>query len=248
MRTEDLLDAIGNVDDDLLERSEKVRIKKRVSWKAWVPLAACVCLIAGVSIWGLPRDFGLGAKDECAADSATMEDIEGNVMGGTSEEITDKDFPLEEKPAQDESELHDASGEATHRYTFFAAEESYDVDVVRHITFILSANNFEMMDRYTIFNNTSEDIVMNLYHPSKGEFEKKVPGNGEIEIEVVQNASGSCRFVVASDEHIAYRGITAELLVEGNVTILDETFGFDFENGKTKVELDSTKEYYLEVE
>ena len=42
MRTEDLLDAIGGVDDELLQRSEKVKIKKTNSWKVWVPLAACL--------------------------------------------------------------------------------------------------------------------------------------------------------------------------------------------------------------
>ena len=245
MRTEDLLEAIGCVDDELLERSEKVRIKKRISWKAWVPLAACICLIAGVKMIGLPKDVGLSVNDE----SAPMQEGENSIMGGTE----DGDAPAEDSAeyAVEEESIADSSeakGEVADTYTLFAAGETYDISVSRYITFTFETNHFEMKEQYLIFNNTSEDILMKLYHPNRGEFDVTVPGNGETEVVETQTSYGGRRFTVASDAHIEYGEIVAELIVDGNVDILDDTFGFELDAGKTKVELDSTKEYYIEVQ
>ncbi len=49
MKPEDLFRAIGAADDELLERSRKQRaVSKR--WIEWGALAACVCIVAAVSI------------------------------------------------------------------------------------------------------------------------------------------------------------------------------------------------------
>ncbi len=50
MTSKDLYNAIGKVDDDILEQSETAK-KKNSGWK-WVAVAACLCLIVGGGIWG----------------------------------------------------------------------------------------------------------------------------------------------------------------------------------------------------
>ena len=74
MRTEDLLDAIGGVDDDLLQRSEKVEIKRINPWKVWVPLAACLCLVLGLRFLIFPNGFMMENKNDTAAESV-MDDF-----------------------------------------------------------------------------------------------------------------------------------------------------------------------------
>ena len=46
-----LLEAIGYIDEDVLERSEKKVDTKKNAWIGWAVLAACICLIC-VSMWG----------------------------------------------------------------------------------------------------------------------------------------------------------------------------------------------------
>ena len=77
MRTEDLLEAIGGVDDELLERSEKVQIKKDIPWKKWVSLVACLGLIVGggrILFNGLAMGSGV-ANDAASADDMATESI-----------------------------------------------------------------------------------------------------------------------------------------------------------------------------
>lgn len=53
MNSKDLYYAIGSVDDDILERSEAARARKRPVWLKWGAMAACLCLIAAAAFWGL---------------------------------------------------------------------------------------------------------------------------------------------------------------------------------------------------
>lgn len=50
MRTEDLVNAIGGVDDELLERSERAKNKKRRSLSKWIGLAACACIVIALGV------------------------------------------------------------------------------------------------------------------------------------------------------------------------------------------------------
>ncbi len=47
-----LLEAIGYLDEDLLERSEKKQEPKKYAWVGWTALAACVCLVCA-GAWGI---------------------------------------------------------------------------------------------------------------------------------------------------------------------------------------------------
>ncbi len=55
MKKEDLFEAIGHVDDRLLEHSE-ASISKRTKgiWIKWGALAACLCLVLYIGIWYIP--------------------------------------------------------------------------------------------------------------------------------------------------------------------------------------------------
>ena len=55
MKPEKLSDAIGNIDDELVEKTDEKRgqSKKKNGWIKWTALAACFCLIIG-AIFGVP--------------------------------------------------------------------------------------------------------------------------------------------------------------------------------------------------
>ncbi len=83
MRIEDLLDVIGEVDDELLERSEKLRYKRKGVWMKWGSLAACACLVLVAGLWAA----GLGAKKMENAESDMEACPEEKVeMNGTMDE------------------------------------------------------------------------------------------------------------------------------------------------------------------
>ena len=50
MNSMQLLEAVGYLDEDLLERSEKKTVRNR-RWIGWVAMAACICLVF-VGAWG----------------------------------------------------------------------------------------------------------------------------------------------------------------------------------------------------
>ena len=51
MNRKDLYNAINEVDNDILERSETAsQSKKKPQWLKWIALAACLCLMVAVAI------------------------------------------------------------------------------------------------------------------------------------------------------------------------------------------------------
>lgn len=53
MNSKDLYNAIGKVDDDILEQSETA--KKKTNWLKWGAVAACLCLVIGGGIFWMAR-------------------------------------------------------------------------------------------------------------------------------------------------------------------------------------------------
>jgi len=53
MNPEKLHDAIGHLDDDLVEKADAIRNRKKHSpWRRWVAAAACLCILtAGLLVW-----------------------------------------------------------------------------------------------------------------------------------------------------------------------------------------------------
>lgn len=52
MKDEQLLDAIGQLPEELLAETDKLRRRKRST--GWISLAACLCLMAGLSLFARP--------------------------------------------------------------------------------------------------------------------------------------------------------------------------------------------------
>ena len=70
MRGERLLHALGEVDEDYLAQVDKLRrIPAKKRRHTWIPLAACLCLVAGVAAWALRGGMGLPGKEEDQANS-----------------------------------------------------------------------------------------------------------------------------------------------------------------------------------
>lgn len=46
MRKEDFFEVLGELDDDIV-KGAKITMKKKMNWKAWGAMAACLCLVVG---------------------------------------------------------------------------------------------------------------------------------------------------------------------------------------------------------
>ena len=75
MKEEQLLDAIGQLPEELLKETDRLRRSKRAT--GWISLAASVCLVIGLGFFTLPA---LTASDECSheAKGAPMEQADIN--------------------------------------------------------------------------------------------------------------------------------------------------------------------------
>lgn len=70
MKGERLLHALGEVDEDYLAQVDKLRrIPAKKRRHTWIPLAACLCLVAGVAAWALRGGMGLPGKEGDQANS-----------------------------------------------------------------------------------------------------------------------------------------------------------------------------------
>lgn len=70
MKGERLLHALGEVDEDYLAQVDKLRrIPAKKKRHTWIPLAACLCLVAGVAAWALRGGMGLPGKEGDQANS-----------------------------------------------------------------------------------------------------------------------------------------------------------------------------------
>ena len=70
MKGEQLLRALGEVDEDYLAQVDKLRrIPAKKKRHTWIPLAACLCLVAGVAAWALRGGMGLPGKEGDQANS-----------------------------------------------------------------------------------------------------------------------------------------------------------------------------------
>ena len=74
MKQEIISDAIGLIDDDIIESTDKIRQRtkqKKVPWKRFVAMAACLCLFVGLAVVG-PYLVPLGGK--CSGNLGTLVD------------------------------------------------------------------------------------------------------------------------------------------------------------------------------
>ena len=102
MKGEQLLHALGEVDEEYLAQVDELRrIPPKKKRHTWVPMAACLCLVAGVSAWALRGGMGMPGKDGAETNS--------NGMSGSAQGIYVP--PLEVELPQAETEaMIDMSG------------------------------------------------------------------------------------------------------------------------------------------
>lgn len=70
MKGERLLHALGEVDEDYLAQVDELRrIPPKKKRRTWIPMAACLCLVAGVAAWALHSGMGMPSKKSGQANS-----------------------------------------------------------------------------------------------------------------------------------------------------------------------------------
>ena len=80
MSREELIDAIGELPEDLLAPVAALRQKKSVHWGRWVALAACICLVLLPLSW---QGWQAGSKaageaDRVPNEEMSLESVQGN--------------------------------------------------------------------------------------------------------------------------------------------------------------------------
>lgn len=79
MKGEQLLHALGEVDEDYLAQVDELRrIPPKKKRQTWIPMAACLCLVAGVAAWALHGGMGMPGR---AGDQANSSGGNGAVQG-----------------------------------------------------------------------------------------------------------------------------------------------------------------------
>ena len=71
MNRKDLYQSFNNIDDDILERSERNVKKNGLAWVKWGAVAACLCIVAGIGFMNMDRGLsGVGLEQGRDAGSA----------------------------------------------------------------------------------------------------------------------------------------------------------------------------------
>ena len=102
MKGEQLLHALGEVDEEYLAQVDELRrMPPKKKRHTWISMAACLCLVAGVAMWALQGGMGMPGKDGAETNS--------NGMSGSAQGIYVP--PLEVELPQAETEtMIDMSG------------------------------------------------------------------------------------------------------------------------------------------
>ena len=76
MKRDDILDAIGNVDDACVKRAKEK--KNPIMWKRWSAIAACLCLLIGITISLIGYQNNKSGHDTTNDESLTVASLEYN--------------------------------------------------------------------------------------------------------------------------------------------------------------------------
>lgn len=92
MSTDRFTAAMGYIDDDLISDAVAYMPKKKspVRWMKWVAVAACFCLVVGLSVPGLFKDPSVGGLESntTIADAKPEEGISNDALpGGITAEV-----------------------------------------------------------------------------------------------------------------------------------------------------------------
>lgn len=79
MKGEQLLHALGEVDEEYLAQVDELRrIPPKKKRHTWVPMAACLCLVAGVAAWALRGGMGMPSQ---GGDQINSNGMSGSAQG-----------------------------------------------------------------------------------------------------------------------------------------------------------------------
>ncbi|MBQ8804438.1 MAG: hypothetical protein IJZ53_12445 [Tyzzerella sp.] len=190
MRTEDLLEAIGEVDDELLECSEKAIHKRNHSWEKWVLLAACACIVIGLGAIKALSHLGstLELKTENASVDQVLEESEDFIEKNGSDKQTMNDS------TQSESTVENAELKEAYDGTIFPITTSKvngQLLVSRAIVYDFTDSTidevrFKVEDSYIITNSTEETIELQVLYPfeiAEGELQPTLTGVNQTKLE-----------------------------------------------------------------
>ena len=250
MRTEDLLDAIGGVDDDLLQRSEKVKIKKANPWKVWVSLAACVCLVLGLKFLVSTDKFATSSADGATADSVTESFGNGMMADGTG-------APKEEASCDGKEAFDNV-------YSLSMSEASDAIYATRQVGIDISKTDegysINIEDAYTLFNKSSEDIkaefayMYNMDHngtrPIFIDENGKEVGKAGSTIRVTIPANGQVTITGQYNKSTSLDETFTDCYIHGckftNLDVTEATVIFNKEGNVETIKIDPVEDYYLD--
>ncbi|MBQ7874750.1 MAG: hypothetical protein IJ306_06280 [Oscillospiraceae bacterium] len=157
MKNEKLFDAITEIDEKYIDEAntEKIHVKKGLSWKVWGTVAACLVVAAAVGT--VIRFFPPGAS----AGGGTNREPGSNYMS-----YAGPAFPL--------ATLEDVSGIIFERSTdfdfspYYPYEDSYEDSDGETVTYEVYDDDVWVTDSYIAKNTTDEDITFTAVYPFAG--------------------------------------------------------------------------------
>lgn len=82
MNRKDLYQSFNNIDDDILERSEKNVKKNGFAWVKWGAVAACLCIVAGIGVMNMDRGLSGVSMEQGKGAGSAQGSGAGIDMGG----------------------------------------------------------------------------------------------------------------------------------------------------------------------
>ncbi len=172
MRAERLFRVLGLADPALVEEALETRARRRVEWKRWAALAACLALVLGFGwrVTGGFRGYGSGmsgggdsgsASGDAPAGSAPMDPGESGGSGGVEDGIT---FLSYAGPVLPLTTVEDPGG--------LTAEREITWDFARETNGYKESRQWGagVTDAYILSNPTEADITVTALYPFAGSF------------------------------------------------------------------------------
>ena len=111
MKRRDIFDAIGQIDDELLESSEQ-EVKRGKIWMKWSAGAACLCITA-VLAWGIGMPYIRTVPEETKTPNETIQSTGEDVPSEPSSVIETPKTPESREPSVVETQKTPESREPT---------------------------------------------------------------------------------------------------------------------------------------
>lgn len=260
MRTEDLLEAISGVDDELLERSEKVKIKKDISWKKWMPLVACLCLVLGIRFLVFPGGFGMGSSKDSAMEESATESIWGDMMADGAGAPSDD----AEDVMNGGSASCDGKKAFDNVYALAMSEPNDAINATRQVEIDITKTDSEytinIEDGYTLYNTSGEDVeaefayMYSMDHngtrPIFVDEDDKVLGKAGSPLQVTIPANGQLTIKAQYSKSMALEQEFADWYIHGckftNLDVTEAIVIIEREGNKDSIKIDPVEDYYLD--